>query len=109
MHRSLSDAQKEVIVNGVIEVPTQAGDAVINEVRAPASTAHPAASLASAALATTLATAALATAPLTAAVPAARCCVRRRPAAPLSELRPPRSASLCPSLPRSGPPLWARP
>ncbi len=32
MHRSLSDAQKEVIVNGVIEVPTSAGDAVINEV-----------------------------------------------------------------------------
>eukprot|EP00964_Phaeocystis_antarctica_P141516 scaffold106577_cov65-Phaeocystis_antarctica.AAC.2 len=32
VHRSLSDAQKEVIVNGVIEVPTSAGDAVINEV-----------------------------------------------------------------------------
>lgn len=31
--RSLSDAQKEVIVNGVIEVPTQGGDAVINQVR----------------------------------------------------------------------------
>jgi cGMP-dependent protein kinase len=27
----LSDAQKEVIVNGVMEVPTQAGDAVINQ------------------------------------------------------------------------------
>ena len=31
--RSLSNAQKEVIVNGMMEVPTQAGDAVINEVR----------------------------------------------------------------------------
>lgn len=31
--RSLSEAQKEVIVNGLIEVPTEAGDTIINEVR----------------------------------------------------------------------------
>ena len=29
--RSLSTSQKEVLVNGFIEVPTQAGDAVINQ------------------------------------------------------------------------------